>query len=153
MPKTKEKVKRKYTKRIVVVESNLVDSIKNGSAEPVLDILSKTQTDGKDWESPKARPRTLAELWGFRGDKFGTLDEEQYKKSLSLMNKADLQRHCIEHGLMPHDTRQTMVDRLLKIFRQHVAAANTNNVYPIPIPKPSEELRRVLNNLGGNNVL
>ena len=144
MPKTKEKVTRKYTKKTVP---------KPAETPALLDVSKKQQVDGKDYENERARPRTLNELWGFKNDKFGTLDEEIYKKKLSIMNKADLQMACIKIGLMPHDSRQTMLERLLKQFRQHVAAANTNNVKPIPLPEMNEELRSILASLGGNTLI
>src|SRR5688572_3815678 len=88
-------------------------------------VDEKEQTDGKDWEAPKARPKSLAALWGYKGDNYGTDSEEEYKKKLSKMNKADLQHACIKVGLMPHDSRQIMTERLFKQFRQHVAARVT----------------------------
>lgn len=157
MPKTKVKenklTRNRLKDRVLAREGNparLPDARpkikKNISPE-------KRQVDGKDYESPNARPRSLNELWGFKGDKFGTTDEEAYQKKLSAANKADLQMMCIKIGLMPHDSRSIMTERLLKQFRQHVAALQSLRVKPKPIPTLTDKLRSVMGNLGGNTLV
>lgn len=113
-------------------------------------LKDKSQTDGKDYTKPM--PKSLEEIWGSQGSKFGTTDEETYKKKLSLMNKADLQSACIKIGLVPHDNRQIMVDRLIKQFRQHVGAIQTRGLQQKPVPN-NQNLRSMMAALGGNTLV
>lgn len=157
MPKTKEKESRKsLSQRILAKKDKSQRPARIPDARPKIEKnvgLKKQQVDGKNYSSPKARPRTLSELWGFRGDKFGTNDEGEYREKLSKANKADLQMMCIKIGLMPHDSRSIMVERLLKQFKQHIASARTLRTKPKAAPKGSSRLRKTLSNLGGNTLV
>jgi len=65
---------------------------------------------------------TLDQVWGNTGtSKYGTLDLEDYDNYLNDLNKSDLQAHAIKIGLVPIDDRRTLVSRLKKEFKKHVA--------------------------------
>jgi len=69
------------------------------------------------------QPTTLSQILGNRGmQKYGTLDENEYVQSLASMNKADLQAHATQVGLVPIDDRERMSKRLIHEFKLHVAS-------------------------------
>lgn len=155
MPRTVTKKVTEKTKAAKPAKTYAVPATLNQPRLTTKKVAEKTQTDGKDWESPKARPRTLEELWGFRGSKYTTTDADEYKAQLSRMNKADLQQACIKVGLMPHDSRQIMAERLIKQFRVHTAGRAGIQTAPKTIPKAteaSEKLRRWMETAGGNTL-
>ena len=126
---------------------------KNPKQKP---LIAKTQIDGKDDSAPNANPRTLEELWGFGDDKFGTTDSDEYKKKLSLMNKADLQRACIKIGVMPHDERNRMTERLMKQFNIRAAALRSADLRVKPMPTADalrQETAAWLGEVGGNRLI
>lgn len=105
--------------------------------------------DGKE----RRIPRDLNEVWGeYKPNPYGTQDEDKYRQSLSIMNKVDLQRACIAVGLYPNDSRETMVDRLLREFKKYTASVLTSQLKPQPITA-SENVRKMLQRMGGNNVV
>lgn len=69
-------------------------------------------------------PSTLDQLWGDTGlaGNYDTLEESEYKTKLDEMNKSDLQAHAVRIGLIPVDNRETLVNRLMREFRVHVAS-------------------------------
>jgi len=97
-------------------------------AKKKIDNLS--QTHGKE---EGVVPTTLEQIWGGDGsDKYKTLDEDEYSKTLNSMGKSDLQAHASKIGLIPIDDRTQLSTRLLREFRKHVAryqpSANRANV-------------------------
>lgn len=91
-----------------------------------------TQTHGK---TETFRPSTLDQIWGDTGlNKYNTLDEQEYSNTLSEMNKSDLMSHSARMGIVPADSRERMVKRLMTAFRQHVSGFRSSN---IPQPKPT----------------
>jgi hypothetical protein len=112
-------------------------------------LAEKTQTDGKVLQ-PVAH--NLAEVWGIKNSKYGTMDEEAYRLKLSKLNKVELFHLCTKLGIGPHDLRETMIERLLKDFRQYVASVKTAHVRPFPAPVLDEQATKVkvwLDSVGG----
>jgi len=65
---------------------------------------------------------TLDQVWGDTGTgKYGTLDTAEYDDYLNNLNKSDLQAHAIKIGLVPIDDRHTLINRLKKEFKKHIA--------------------------------
>ncbi len=78
------------------------------------------QTHGKNEFSKK---RTLDQVLGYTGfSKYQTMDKAEYEQQISSMNKSDLQKHSILHGLVPIDNRETLQKRLVREFEKHVAS-------------------------------
>lgn len=117
-------------------------------------LIDMSHADGKDEALANSlqvsQKKTLDEIWGRKFSKFKTTDSAEYYARLRKMSKLDLQKECIKQGLMPHDNRETMIERLTKECRKHLAAAQTANLQPTPI-KMSDAGRRVL--ARGNNSL
>lgn len=79
----------------------------------------KHQAHGK---VEKFVPTTLDQLLGDDGTgKYSTMEEQVYANRLKEMNKADLQHECIKIGLIPVDSRDVMVKRLMAQFNKHVS--------------------------------
>lgn len=102
------------------------------------------QIDAKDWEAPAptVTVNPFNEIWGHRLGSFPTTNPQEYEQLLAKMDKADMQNVCIGLGLMPHDNRVTMTERIMKQFKQYVAAT-----IPLPKPKviiPTEEVSKFL---------
>lgn len=85
-------------------------------------------------------PRTLEQILGYNGlSKYQTMDEEEYQEAISSMNKSDLNKHAIEHSLIPIENRGILEKRLLNEFRTHVASFR-----PIEQPK-TPKVNKTLN--------
>lgn len=66
-------------------------------------------------------PRNLYEAMGLveKGcAKYRFDNEEDYVANLKKMNMADLQAHCVDHGIKPSSNRPQLIQRLAKEFRQ-----------------------------------
>jgi len=67
-------------------------------------------------------PTTLEQILGRTGSsKYGTLDDQEYKSGLEVMNKADLQTHASEVGLVPIEDRNRLIKSLVNEFLAHAA--------------------------------
>jgi hypothetical protein len=114
-----------------------------------------TQIDGKDEKLASSiqvsQKKSLDEIWGRKFSKFKTVNEDDYATRLSSLTKLDLQQECIKLGLMPHDKRDTMIERLMKECRKHFAAARTSNLQPQVI-KLSVAGRKILSRSGNSLV-
>lgn len=63
------------------------------------------------------KPTTLDQVWGGTGaSKYKTLELDKYKESLAEMNLSDLQAHAIKIGIIPSDSRDLIIKKLLKEF-------------------------------------
>ena len=72
---------------------------------------------------------TLDQVWGNTGSsKYGTLVLEDYDIYLNDLNKSDLQAHAIKIGLIPIDDRKTLMSRLKKEFKKHVALYSQSKI-------------------------
>lgn len=100
-----------------------------------------TQIDGKQ---ETFVPNTLDQIWGDTGlGLYRTLDLNEYQASLKEMQKADLQAHAIQVGIIPVDDRENLEKKLIKEFSRHVAS------YRRPVIKskpqiPSKEALKIL---------
>ncbi len=94
---------------------------KKVGAKKATKLESLSQAHGKDESS--FQPTTLDQIWGETGNSaFGTMDEENYKKTLQEMNKSDLKSHAVKKGLIPIDDRLQLEKRLVSEFRKHINA-------------------------------
>jgi len=76
------------------------------------------QAHGKD--ESKETVQSLDQLWGDDGlNKYKTLDVSEYTQQLAEMNKTDLQNHAAKLGLVPIDSRELLVKRLIGEFKKH----------------------------------
>lgn len=95
----------------------------------------------------KRKPRTLDEILGYDAlSEYKTLDPQEYKESLSEMNMADLQVHAVQKGVLPGDSRERTVQRLMNAFAEHrgkyceVSTAAKNR----PSKKKEELARKIM---------
>lgn len=88
-------------------------------AKKKLNLNDIHQAHGKD-ESRNA-VQSLDQLWGDDGlSRYKTLDVSEYTQQLAEMNKSDLQNHAAKLGLVPIDSRELLVKRLVAEFKKHV---------------------------------
>jgi hypothetical protein len=88
-------------------------------AKKKLNLNEIHQTHGKD--ESKETVQSLDQLWGDDGlSKYKTLDVVEYTEELAGMNKTDLQNHAAKLGLVPVDSREILVKRLVAEFKKHV---------------------------------
>lgn len=89
------------------------------------------------------KPTTLDQVWGEASTGYQTNDSEEYQNFLKELGTADLQAHAIKSGVLPTESRERTVKRLIAKFKQSVAENR-----PLPAGKasksPSEEIRRIL---------
>ena len=88
-------------------------------AKKKMNLNDLHQAHGKDEE--KKSVQSLDQLWGDTGQsKYNTLDLNEYTAKLAEMNKTDLQNHASKIGLVPIDSRELLVKRLVAEFKKHV---------------------------------
>ncbi len=91
------------------------------------------------------QPTTMDQVWGDTGlNKYKTFDAEEYENSLVEMNMIDLIRHAASLGVVPADTRERLLKRLLTAFKQHVSIYNAASVPPTTPVMPSQEVLKIL---------
>ena len=77
------------------------------------------QAHGKDESTDTVQ--SLDQLWGDDGlSRYKTLNVTEYTEELAGMNKTDLQNHAAKLGLVPVDSREILVKRLVAEFKKHV---------------------------------
>lgn len=90
-------------------------------AKKKLNLNEMNQAHGKD--ESKETVQSLDQLWGDDGiSRYKTLDLNDYATDLAGMNKSDLQNHAAKLGLVPIDSRELLVKRLITEFKKHVTA-------------------------------
>lgn len=83
-------------------------------------IDNLSQAHGKE---EKTQPTTLDQIWGDTGMmKYGTLNEDEYKKALDAMGKSDIFAHAAGVGIVPVDNREQLTKRLVKEFQKYASA-------------------------------
>ena len=88
-------------------------------AKKKLKLNDLHQAHGKD--ENKDSVQSLDQIWGDDGlSKYKTLDVIEYTQNLAEMNKSDLQNHAAKLGLVPIDSREILVKRLVAEFKKHV---------------------------------
>jgi len=88
-------------------------------AKKKLNLNEIHQAHGKD--ENRDTVQSLDQLWGDDGlSKYKTLDLAEYTTQLAEMNKTDLQNHAAKLGLVPIDSRDLLVKRLVAEFKKHV---------------------------------
>jgi hypothetical protein len=91
----------------------------NIMAKKKLKLNDLHQAHGKD--ENKDSVQSLDQIWGDDGlSKYKTLDVIEYTQNLAEMNKSDLQNHAAKLGLVPIDSREILVKRLVAEFKKHV---------------------------------
>ncbi len=110
-------------------------------------LETMTHVDGKDYGKQRlievSKKKTLNEIWCRKFSQFKTSDPKVYLANIRAQTKLELQQECIRIGLMPHDNRELMIERLLKEFNKYIAAARTSSLQPQPI-KLSAASRQIL---------
>ena len=77
------------------------------------------------------QPKSIYEIWGVqKKSEYQFLEESEYKKQLQNMNKVDLQRECLRCSEIPRDSRESMVNALMKKFRGHKNRLETAGIKP-----------------------
>jgi hypothetical protein len=90
----------------------------NIMAKKKLNLNEMHQAHGKD--ENKDSVQSLDQIWGDDGvSKYKTLDLMEYTNNLAEMNKSDLQNHAAKLGLVPIDSREILVKRLIAEFKKH----------------------------------
>lgn len=88
-------------------------------AKKKLNLNDIHQAHGKDENRDSVQ--SLDQLWGDDGlSRYKTLDLAEYTANLAEMNKTDLQNHAAKLGLVPIDSRELLVKRLIAEFKKHV---------------------------------
>lgn len=100
------------------------------------------QIDGK---VETVRPTTLDQIWGEDGtSKYGTTDPQEYKNYIDSLNRADLQTHAVQIGVLPNDNLEMLRARLQREFMRHSLAFQAP---PSKLEKPkkiSKEVQKIL---------
>jgi len=91
------------------------------------------------------KPTSLDQIWGDEGfGKYKTLDKDKYNNYLTSLNKSDLQRHASQVGIVPIDSKEMLVGRLMKEFNKHVASYNMPSPNTNPTLSVSDEAKKIL---------
>ena len=111
-----------------------------GKTPKRLDKLSQTHGKEETFE-----PTTLDQIWGDDGTaKYSTMDDSDYEGQLNDMDKADIQTHASQVGVIPVDNTELLKQKLMKEFHKHVnqyrrpTGANDKN------KRPSSEVQKIL---------
>jgi hypothetical protein len=99
------------------------------------------ETHGKveEVQAPTAKfqPTTLDQVWGFDGlSRYGTDNEDVYRKRVESMTRADLETHARQMGVVISENSLILRDKLMTDFRQNVALARR----PIDGPRRPESV-------------
>lgn len=114
-------------------------------------IQNLTETHGKSYtdeakaeaekaaapaDSPiKKKATTLAELFPeSETHRYKEKDVDSYRQSLASMNKVELQHECTRVGKIPKDSRDRMVDILVKDFNEYQASKAKITRQPKQLP-------------------
>ena len=111
-------------------------------------VKSKEKATGVDKEvqaSTYTSKTTFDQVWGKNFSKFKPSDPEEYAVSLAKLTRFDLQQECTKVGLVPHDSREIMTQRLVKECRRAYDANTASSVRPKQVVIKSEAAQRVLN--------
>ena len=99
------------------------------------------QINGKE---ESFEPTMLDQIWGDTGiNKYSTLKEEEYQNYLHDLNKADLQTHASNIGLMPIDNSETLIKRLIAEFQKHISKYTKPSLSKTDL-KISKEAKKIL---------
>jgi len=91
------------------------------------------------------KPMTLSQLWGDTSDQlYGTSDESTYVRSLTELNKSDLQAHASRVGVLPMDDREYLTKKLIRAFRDHISLYKAPKDNPKEIQKVSDKVKSIL---------
>lgn len=116
------------------------------------EIIDKQRQEQLAQIGPVSKNKSLNAILGFKGTKYKTEELTAYEKQLRAMNKLDLQKECIRVGRAPIDNREIMIERLIKDFRQYVAASKSVGVQPTGAVVLSNKSREILSR-GGSRVV
>ena len=100
------------------------------------------QVHGKE---DKFKPSTLEQVWGDTGlSKYKTLDVNEYTAQLSTMNKSDLYAHASKVGVVPVDSREMTVKKLVAEFKRHVGSYKMPAATTKTPTVPSQKIMSIL---------
>jgi hypothetical protein len=90
-------------------------------------------------------PTMLEQIWGFNElSKYGTLDEEEYKKTLTELSKGDLQSHARDMGIVPIDNAERLLQNCLREFRNYVTYLKKPTIAAVRPKAPSKAIKDIL---------
>lgn len=96
----------------------------------------KIITDGKivDTTQPVPAAATMEILTNFTNAKYKTLDESAYVSELKAKSLTDIQRECLDRGMLPSRGREILTERLISEFRKWKGALKASEHKPfVPI--------------------
>jgi hypothetical protein len=109
---------------------------------------SKEVANGVDAEkqaSTYTSKTTFDQVWNKNWSKFKPSDPAAYSERLAKLTKFDLQQECIVIGLIPHDERSIMIQRLQKECVKNHNSNLASSVKPKQIVIKSEAAQNILN--------
>lgn len=99
------------------------------------------ETHGKD----ETVPTTLEQIWGFNEmARYGTLDENEYRRQVQEMNRPDLESHARRVGVIIVESSARLQESLVKEFRSYVSLLRKPVNSIKSNPDISEEVRKIL---------
>lgn len=86
----------------------------------------------------------LEQIWGFNElARYGTLSEDDYKKSLESMGRADLETHARKLGVVVVESSARLQHKLLQEFKNYkLSLCRPDN--PLPQTNSSKEVHKIL---------
>jgi hypothetical protein len=88
---------------------------------------------------------TMDQVWGKNFSKFKPDEPEDYEVRLKKETRFDLQQECIKIGLIPHDSRDIMIQRLVKECRRDYNQRASYSVRPKQVVVKSAAAQAILN--------
>ena len=111
-----------------------------GKTSKKLDSMS--QTHGKE---EKFEPTTLDQIWGDDGlAKYSTMEDSVYEQQLNDMDKADIQSHAAQVGVIPVDNTELLKQKLMREFYKHINAYRRPTTATENNKPPSDEIEKIL---------
>jgi hypothetical protein len=88
---------------------------------------------------------TMDQVWGKNFSKFKPDEPEAYEARLKKETRFDLQQECIKIGLIPHDSRDIMIQRLVKECKKDYNQRASYSVRPKQVVVKSAAAQAILN--------
>jgi hypothetical protein len=106
------------------------------------------ETHGKE---ESKTPTTLEQIWGYNElGRYGTNDEKVYAEKIGEMNRAELERHARNVGVMIIESSARLKENLQKEFRNYFLLLNkpvktsTHSASSTTSPQIDPEVKKIL---------
>lgn len=87
----------------------------------------------------------LEQVWGFNEfAKYGTKDEEEYRRQVMEMNRTDLEKHARKVGVIIVESSARLQESLFKAFRQYSGSLSRPKQPKQSKTSLSKEVRKIL---------